>query len=312
MTAPLLLATSLPADEEAAWRDALTRAMPGEAVVTAGAVADRATVEIAVVANPAPGALRDLPALRWVHSLWAGVDGLLRDRTLPDVPVVRLVDPALARAMAETVAAAVLHLHRGLHTYAAQQRRREWRQHPARPAADRRVGVLGMGEMGRAAAGLLATLGFPVRGWSRTARAVAGVQTFAGAEGLVAALDGAEILVNALPLTDATRGILNRSTFGRLAPSACLVNVGRGAHLVEADLLDALETGRIGHAVLDVFDREPLPGQHPFWSHPGVTILPHVAAPTDMASAAAIVARAVAAYRLTGQVPAGLDRRRGY
>lgn len=312
MTAPLLLATSLPADEEAAWQKALARAMPGEAVVTASAVADRAAVEIAVVANPAPGALRDLPALRWVHSLWAGVDGLLRDQTLPDVPVVRLVDPTLARAMAETVAAAVLHLHRDLHIYAAQQRRREWRQHPARPAVDRRVGVLGLGEMGRAAAGLLVALGFPVRGWSRTAREVAGVTTFAGADGLATTLDGAEILVNALPLTDATRGILNRRTFGQLAPGACLVNVGRGAHLVGADLLDALGTGRIGHAVLDVFDQEPLPGEHPFWSHPGVTILPHVAAPTSMISAAAIVARAVAAYRSSGRVPAGVDRRQGY
>ena len=310
MAPPLLLATSLPADEAAAWRDALARAMPGEAVETAAA--DRAAVEIAVVANPAPGALRDLPALRWVHSLWAGVDGLLRDETLPDVPVMRLVDPALARAMAETVAAAVLHLHRDLHTYAAQQRRREWRQHPARPAAERRVSVLGLGEMGRAAAGLLLALGFPVRGWSRSGRDVAGIRVFAGADGLDAALNGAEILVNALPLTDATRGLLNRRSFGRLAPGACLVNVGRGAHLVEADLLAALGAERIGHAVLDVFDQEPLPGDHPFWSHPGVTILPHVAAPTSMASAAAIVARAVAAYRATGQVPAGVDRDRGY
>ena len=309
MAAPLLLATSLPADEAAAWRDALARAMPGEAVETVAA--ERAAVEIAVVANPVPGALRDLPALRWVHSLWAGVDGLLRDETLPNVPVVRLVDPALARAMAETVAAAVLHLHRDLHTYAAQQRRREWRQHAARPAAERRVSVLGLGEMGRAAAGLLLVLGFPVRGWSRSGRGVAGIETFAGADGLDAALDGAEILVNALPLTDVTRGILNRRSFRRLAPGACLVNVGRGAHLVEADLRGALGAGRIGHAVLDVFDQEPLPGDHPFWSHSGVTILPHVAAPTSMASAAAIVAHAVAAYRATGQVPAGVDRARG-
>ncbi|WP_375464985.1 2-hydroxyacid dehydrogenase [uncultured Methylobacterium sp.] len=312
MPAPLLLVTRLPPDEEAGWRRALARAMPGETIATAADHPDRTTVEIAVVANPPAGSLRDLPALHWVHSLWAGVERLLQDATMPPVPLVRLVDPMLARAMAETVAASVLHLHRGLHVYAAQQRRRAWIPHPFQPATGRPITILGLGEMGRAAAELLVSLGFPVRGWSRSGAPVPGVSIFSGEEGLTDALDGAQVLVNLLPLTPETRGILRASTFARLAPGAYLINFGRGAHLVEVDLLEALAAGQVGHAVLDVFEQEPLPADHPAWSHPGVTVLPHVAAPTSRASAAAVVAAAVAAFRRTGLCPAGIDRQRGY
>jgi glyoxylate/hydroxypyruvate reductase A len=309
---PILLVTSLSTEEQSAWRDILTLAMPGETIVTADDGVDRGLVEVAIVANPPPGSLRDLPALGWIHSLWAGVEKILQDDTLPDTPIVRLVDPALAQAMAEGVAAAVLHLHRDLHVYAAQQSQKEWRQHPVRPVAGRRVGVLGLGEMGRASAALLATLGFDVQGWSRSKREVAKVRTFAGPEGFAPALEGVEILVNLLPLTPETRGVLRRETFERLAPGAHVVNFGRGAHLVAADLMDALTAGRLGHAMLDVFDQEPLPKDHPLWSHPGVTILPHVAAPTSRASAATIVAEAIAAFRRTGRPPPAIDRHRGY
>ena len=309
---PLLLATSLSPAEEAGWCEVLSRAMPDERIVAAEACGERASVELAIVANPPPGALRDLPGLRWVQSLWAGVDGLAGDPTLPDVPVARLVDPALARAMAETAAAVVLGLHRDLDVYAAQQGRKAWRQHPPCPSGDRRVAVLGLGEMGRASAALLAWIGFDVRGWSRSGAWLDGVQVHAGEEGLVAALGGAEILLNLLPLTAETRGILGGASFGHLAPGACVVNFGRGGHLVEPDLLEALAAGRLRHAVLDVFDQEPLPADHPFWLHPNVTVLPHVAACTNRASAAAIVAAAVADYRRTGRVPEGFDRRRGY
>ena len=308
----ILLATSLPATEAEAWRGHLAALLPGERLATAVTGAERAEVEIAVVANPPPGALRDLPRLRLVHSLWAGVEGLLADPTMPDVPLARLVDPALARSMAEAVAAAVLYLHRELPHYVAQQRRREWRPRPVLPAAERIVAILGLGEMGRAAAKMLHGLGFPVRGWSRSGAELPGVAIFAGADGLAAALDGAAILVNLLPLTPATRGVLDAAAFRRLAPGAGVVNFGRGGHLVEADLLAALQTGQIGHAVLDVFATEPLPAAHPFWTHPGVTVLPHVAAPTTMATAAALVAGAIRLFRATGQLPPAVDRGRGY
>ena len=308
----LLLVGDLRPDEMAAWHATLTREMPDEVVHLATEPFAGDTVEIAILANPPPGSLRGLSGLRWMHGLWAGVDRLLQDETLPDVPLVRLVDPAMAQAMAEAVAAAVLFIHRDLPVYAAQQRRREWRQHPAPLAGARTVCVLGLGEMGQAAAAHLVALGFAVRGWSRTRRDLPGVQGFAGADGFTAALDGADILVNLLPLTTDTAGILNRAAFAQLAPGAALVNFGRGRHLDEADLLAALDEGRLSHAVLDVFAVEPLPAAHPFWQHPGVTVLPHVAAPTGRDTAAALVAAAVRRYRETGQPPAGLDRGRGY
>lgn len=310
--APILLATSLPAEEEEVWLDLLAALLPDETLVTPGDCGDRAGIEIAIVANPPGGALYGLPGLRFIHSLWAGVEGLLRDESVPQVPLARLVDPALARTMAEAVAAAVMHLHRDFHHYAAQQHRREWRPRPALLAAERHVTILGLGEMGRAAAVLLQRLGFPMRGWSRSGTTLEGIATFAGVEGFMPAIEGADILVNLLPLTPATQGILSAATFAHLARGASLVNFGRGGHLVEADLVAALQSGRLSHAMLDVFDTEPLPRAHPFWTLPGVTVLPHVAAPTTKVTAAAIVAAAVKAFRATGTLPRAVDRQRGY
>lgn len=309
---PLVLLTSLPNAEEAAWRVALSAAMPDEAVVTVGDCYDRDTVEVAIVVNPRPGALDHLPNLRWIQSLWAGVDRLAADPTLPDVPVVRLVDPMLARSMAETASTVVLGLHRDLDVYAAQQRDRLWLQHPTRLTHERRIAVLGLGEMGRATAGLLARIGFDVQGWSRSGASLDGVRVHAGTAGFETALRDAEILINLLPLTAETRGLLNATTFSWLAPGACVLNFGRGAHLIESDLFDALASGRLRRVVLDVFDQEPLPTAHPFWHNPRVAVLPHVAARTDRATAAAIVAATVANYRRTGRAPDGFDRRRGY
>ncbi|MCJ2033878.1 2-hydroxyacid dehydrogenase [Methylobacterium sp. J-068] len=312
MPAPLVLVTSLEPAEDVAWRDALARAMPEEAIATSADPEALARAEIAIVANPPPGVLARMPRLLWVHSLWAGVDRLLLDGTLPPVPVVRLVDPALARAMAEAVAAAALHLHRDLHLYADQQRRSDWRPHDTRPAHARTVTLLGLGEMGRAAALLLRAIGFTVQGWSRTGGAVDGIRVFSGADGLARALAGTDILVNLLPLTPETRGLLNRDAFARLPRGAGVVNFGRGAHLAEDDLIEALDAGALGHAILDVFETEPLPPGHRLWSHPGITILPHIAAPTSRASAAGIVAEAVRSFRGTGRIPTGVDRGRGY
>lgn len=312
MPSPILLVTSLDTAEEAAWREALSRAMPGETLASLAEPEAAARAEIAIVANPPPGALAGLPALRWVHSLWAGADRLLLDDTLPPVPVLRLVDPALAQVMAEAVAAAVLYLHRDFPLYAHQQRRSLWRQHAVRPARERRVTLLGMGEMGRASADLLRAIGFSVQGWSRSGAARDGVPILSGPEGWARVLAGANILVNLLPLTAETRGILNGAAFAQLPRGAALVNFGRGAHVVEADLIAALDAGALSHAILDVFEVEPLAEGHRLWSHPGVTILPHVAAPTNHASAAAIVAQAVRTFRETGMVPPGIDRVRGY
>lgn len=309
---PLLLVTSLEPAEETAWREALGLAMPDERLVSGDDPDAARDAEVAIVANPPAGALAGLPKLRWAQSLWAGVDRLLLDPTLPPVPVRRLVDPALAGAMAEAVAAAVLYLHRDFPRYADQQRRGVWRQHDVRPARERTVTLLGLGEMGRASAAALRGLGFTVQGWSRSGAPCADLRVFSGRDGLDRAVERTDILVNLLPLTAETRGLLDRDLFARLPRGASLVNVGRGAHVVEDDLIAALDAGILGHAVLDVFTREPLPPDHRLWSHPGLTLLPHVAAPTSRDSASALVAAAIRAFRETGLVPTGVDRARGY
>ena len=269
------------------WQRALAAAMPeAQWLDLAQARREPADVDAAVVANPPPGSLQGLPKLRLIQSLWAGVDRLLADATLPaGVPVARMVDPAMTAAMAETALWAVLSLHRGFFAYAQRQREGRWRVHAQRRADEVRVLVLGQGEMGRAAAARLAAQGYAVQGWRRDGSALA------------PRLAAADIVVNLLPLTPATTGLLDAGCFAALPPQAALVNLGRGAHVVDADLLAALDSGRLRHAVLDVFHEEPLPAGHPFWQHPRVTVLPHAAAQTDPRSAAVVAAANLRAAR---------------
>jgi glyoxylate/hydroxypyruvate reductase A len=311
----LLLAADFMPDERERWRAALAEALPDEAWVESGDAFDRADVEIAVVANPAPGSLQGLPSLRLIQSLWAGVDRLLLDPTLPaDVPLARLVDPAMNEAMAETALWAVLSLHRGFFDYAKQQHELAWVQQLQRRADEVSVLVLGLGQMGGTVAKRLAFNGYRVTGWNRHAATVnlPGVVCRHGEDELDELLPKAEIVVNLLPLTPATRGLLNAQTFGAMRRGASLVNLARGAHVVEADLLAALHSGRLRHAVLDVFAQEPLPAEHAFWRHPQVTVLPHVAALTDPRSAARIAAANVQALRDGRPLQNLVERGRGY
>jgi glyoxylate/hydroxypyruvate reductase A len=245
-----------------------------------------------------------LKGLKLIQSLWAGVDRLLADATLPaGVPIARMVDPAMSAAMAETALWAVLSLHRSYFDYARQQREGTWHQLPQRRADEMRVTVLGLGEMGLTAARRLVAQGYRVSGWSARPRSEPGIECLCGDDALPALLSRSDVVVNLLPLTPATRGLFNAERLALLPSGASLVNLARGGHVVEADLLAALDSGRLGHAVLDVFQAEPLPVDHPFWKHPRVTVLPHAAALTDPRSAAEIAAanvRAVAA----GQMPA--------
>lgn len=268
-----------------------------------GGALDRDAVDAAVVANPSPGALAGLPRLRLIHSLWAGVDRLLGDATLPaDVPLLRMVDPAMSAAMAETAAWVVLGLHRRFFDYAAQQARWEWRQHPQRRADEVNVLVLGAGQMGGAVAARLQGLGYRIASW----------RARDGAGALAPRLAQAEIVVNLLPLTPPTRGLLDAAFFAALPRGAGVVNLARGAHVVDADLLAALDAGRLARAVLDVFTTEPLPSDHAFWRHPRVTLLPHVAALTDERSASAVVAANLRALARGEPLAHQVDRARGY
>ncbi|MBL8323589.1 MAG: glyoxylate/hydroxypyruvate reductase A [Rubrivivax sp.] len=298
----VILAGDLDAGEWAAWHAALAAALPEAQWLDAEAARrDPTAVQVAVVANPPPGSLAGLHHLKLIQSLWAGVDRLLADPTVPaEVPLARMVDPAMSAAMAETALWAVLALHRGFFAYQQRQREGLWRQHRQRRAAEVPVLVLGRGEMGGRVAAALRTQGYPVTTWGR------------GGPPLQAQLAAHEIVVNLLPLTPQTRGLLDARFLAAMPPSAALVNLGRGAHVVDADLLAALDSGHLRHAVLDVFHAEPLPAAHRFWRHPRVTMLPHAAALTDHASAAQVVAANLRALR-EGAVPAHLvDRARGY
>lgn len=308
----LLLACDVGADEAETWRAALAAALPGEHLLTssAGAADD---IEVAIVANPRPGALAGLPRLRLIQSLWAGVDRLLADPTLPaGVPIVRMVDPAMNAAMAETALWAVLALHRGFFRYARLQGEGRWAPHGQRRADEQVVVVLGLGQMGRGTALRLAAQGYRVRGWSTRPTAIEGIETHAGEAALDSLLAQADIVLNLLPLTPATRGLFDAARLGRMKTGAGLVNLARGAHVVEADLLAALDAGRLRHAVLDVFQTEPLPVGHAFWSHPRVTVLPHAAAQTDPRSAAGVVAANLRAWRAGRPLANLVDRQRGY
>ena len=289
----ILLCGDVEPAELADWQQALAAALPSHRLLAArGAVPDHA-IEAAVVANPPPGSLQGLPGLRLVQSLWAGVDRLLADPTLPaGVPVARMVDPAMCAAMAQTALWATLSLHRRFFDYARQQQAGVWQPLPQRRADEVTVLLLGLGQMGQAVARPLAALGYRVLAWRRAPAAgdEAGVAVVHGPTGLAQALPQADVLVNLLPLTAHTRGLLDARLFAQLPPGAAVVNLGRGAHLVDDDLLAALASGRLAHAVLDVFHQEPLPAAHPFWAHPRVTVLPHAAAATDLRSAAAVAA----------------------
>ncbi len=300
--------------EYATWRSQLYPHLPeNELLVQGNQPYDKQAVQVVLAANPPPGSLSDLPNLRFIQSLWAGVDRLLSDPALPpDVPIARLIDPAMTQCMVECALCHVLYLHRQMPTYLRQQSDRTWRQLPQPLAADRSVGMLGLGTLGSAAAKALAQLGFRVAGWSLHPRQDSSLETHYGDSGLARVASQSQILINLLPLTRHTTGILKEALFQQLPVGAALINLGRGGHLVERDLLVALDSQRLSHAVLDVFNKEPLPSDHPFWTHPRITVLPHIAATTDPVTAARIAAENVAAF-LAGRTVSGLvSRSRGY
>jgi glyoxylate/hydroxypyruvate reductase A len=277
-------------DSATRWKAALAQALPGLEMRAWPEIGDASEIEYALVWKPQPGMLATLPNLKLVLSLGAGVDHIFLDPELPDVPVVRLVDPHMAAAMSEYIVAQVMRLHRQDIAYMAQQRRGEWKDLPQPNAAERRVSFLGLGVLAGDAARKLAALGFDIAGWSRTEKRLPGIASFHGERGLEALLARTEILVCLLPLTAETEGILSARLFAGLPRGAAILNAGRGGHLVEADLIPALDSGQLSAAVLDVFRTEPLPPDHPFWRHERIVVTPHVAAATNPGTAALIVA----------------------
>lgn len=297
----------------ARWRPLVARLMPEHDFRYAPEIGDPAQIDYAMVWNPDPGLLASLPNLKLIVGLGAGVDHIMRDPSVPkEVPIVRLVDPYMTDAMSEYVALSVLRLHRQDLDYLAQHRAQKWEEREQKNAAERPVGILGFGTLGQDAGNKLKALGFDVAGWSRSKKNVPGFTTFAGPDGFDALLRRSEILVCLLPLTAETRGILNAAAFARLPRGAAIVNAGRGGHLVEGDLIPALDSGQLSGAVLDVFRQEPLPPKHPFWRHPRIIVTPHIAAETHPATAAPIIRDAIRRFEAGQPVPNLVDPARGY
>jgi glyoxylate/hydroxypyruvate reductase len=312
MGARMALLFLSPDDPAEAWRAALCAAIPDLDFRIWPAAGDPAEIDLALVWQPPPGELARYPNLRAILSLGAGIDGLLAQPGLPDVPVARMVDPSLTRTMTEYVVLATLRHHRAFDRFEREQRAARWSFALPPQAADRRVGVMGLGVLGSAAAASLVAHGFPVAGWSREARQLAGIDSFAGRAGLPAFLARSDILICLLPLTRATAGILDAATFAGLPRGAYVINVARGAHLVEPDLIAALDSGQLAGATLDVFREEPLPQGSPLWRHPKILITPHVASYASPHTAAAGVAENIRRARAGRELLHQVDRSQGY
>jgi glyoxylate/hydroxypyruvate reductase A len=276
---------------------------------------DLAQIDAAVCWYPPHGLLAQLPRLQLVQSVGAGVDHIMADPDLPpQLPVCRIVDPQMAAGMCAYVAWAVIQQQRGLGRCMENAAAHRWQDLPVAAPGGHRVGIAGLGTLGLACADALRAIGYQVRGWSRSPRAEAadGVATYHGPGQLADFLAGCDTLVCLLPLTPQTRGFLGADVFARLPHGAHLINVGRGEHLVEADLLAALASGQLASATLDAFEQEPLPAAHPFWAHPGIVVTPHIATRTDIAVIAQQTLDNLAMLRRGQQPPNLIDRKRAY
>jgi glyoxylate/hydroxypyruvate reductase A len=308
------VAVYLPAEDKTQWWvDMLQGLLPGWDVVSLDAAAEPETVDFAVVWRPRTGDLARFRNLSAIVSIGAGIDHVLADSELPsDVPIIRTVGADLTQRMREYVALHVLRHHRDMPRQLLAQAQNDWHAIVVPVAPNRTVGVMGLGNLGAAAATTVAQLGFATRGWSKSEKAIDGVTCFAGQGNFDAFLEGCDILVNLLPLTDETRGILNASLFRKLPKGACVINCARGPHLVDDDLVAALDSGQIKQATLDVFHIEPLPADHPFWSHPAITVTPHVASQIDAETGGRLIANNLLTFAKTGSCDDVADAERGY
>lgn len=307
----------VPDGRYAPWIEGFAEVLPEAQCVTWEDSKDE-PADYAVVWRPPVAMLRGRTDLKAVFNLGAGVDGILglRDEdpeALPaGVPIVRLDDAGMAAQMSEYVAAAVLRYFRRLDDYAGQEAEGNWKFIKPYRRAEFHIGVMGVGTLGAHIARTLASYGFPVRGWSRSPKVVQGVAGFAGSDAQPAFLDGLRVLVNVLPLTPDTENVINADLLGKLAKGAFLVNVARGQHVVDEDLLAAVQQGQVAGATLDVFRTEPLPAEHPFWKEPRITITPHISALTLREDSIEQIAGKIRALRAGQPIAGVVDVARGY
>lgn len=313
----LLIASNSRADQFAAHA---RRLAPDLDVRVAPDIGEPEDIRHALAWWPQPGLLAKLPNLEFIVSVGAGVDHLFSDPRLPQVPIVRFVDPDLTGRMVSYIALNALYHHRRMSEVREHQERKVWKYVPEPAAHEVRVGVMGLGVLGAASAEALKALGYQVRGWSRSPKMLPGVTCFAGLEALDAFLADTDILAVLLPLTADTRGMIDRALIGKLSrrgregrlPGPVLINAGRGGLQVDADILTALEAGELYAASLDVFEAEPLPHSSPLWGHPRVLVTPHIAAESEPTAIVRYTLRQIAAHRAGRPLENVVDRRRGY
>lgn len=294
------------------WLPELSRRLPQDRFFT-GKDFDPASIDVVLVARPQKGLVGQLKNVKLIQSLFMGVDGLLADPTFPrNIPLSRLIDPGMVAAMAESVVAHVLDYHRHHYVYRADQAAKKWHRLPQYMASDRTIGILGLGELGTAVARHLLPFSFRVAGWKRRPGEYPAIDIFSGDAGLGEILARSNVVVSLLPLTDATRGVLNAAAFARMPRGGAIINVARGPLVVIPDMLAALDSGQLAHAYLDVFDVEPLPADSPLWAHPGVTITPHTAALTEPRTAVAPVVENIERIRAGRPALSLVDYGAGY
>jgi glyoxylate/hydroxypyruvate reductase A len=296
------------------WLKILKKKLPKERIVKFSNLkkSDYKKIEVAIVANPNPTEVKKLVNLKWIQSVWVGVEKLVESFKSERVKIVRLVDPEMNRTMSEAVLSWVLYLHRDMHFYQVQQNKRVWKEADYIKPSKKIVSIIGLGELGSASAAKLIENGFNVCGWSRGKKNIKKVKSFTGELGLKNMLKQTDILVCLIPLTRNTKYLLNYKMLSYLKKGASIINFARGAIINAKDLVKHLNSGRIKHAVLDVFEQEPLPKTSILWKHKNVTVLPHISAHTDMDTASSIVCKNIKMYRLKNRIPKSVDMVRGY
>ena len=296
------------------WLKVLREKLPIESIVEFRSLkeSDYEKIDVAIVANPDPLQVKKLVNLKWIQNIWVGVEKLVESFKDDNIRIVRLVDPEMTRTMSEAVLSWVLYLHRDMHFYRVQQNKKTWKEADYINPSNKVVSFIGLGELGSASAAKLIENNFNVCGWSRGKKRIRKVKSFTGELGLKKMLRQTDILVCLIPLTDKTKYLLNYKTLSFLKKGACIVNFARGAIINEKDLVKHLNSGKIKHAVLDVFEKKPLPKTSILWKHKNVTVLPHISARVDVHTASDIICKNIKIYRAKKRIPQSVDIVSGY
>ena len=294
------------------WQAALQEAVDGLEVRIWPDVGNPEDIEYILIGRIDLAELPELPNLKLMVSLYAGVEGLLANPNLPDAPLVKAEPMTGDSSLTEYAVTHVLRHHRNLPAYAALQARHEWKGLPHKRASERCVGFLGYGSLSKPMADLLTYMNFNVIAWARTPKPDAAIEVFHGPSGFDGFLAAAEIVVNMLPLTPETEGILNTAAFAKLPEGAAVINLGRGAHVIDADLIQALDSGHLAAATLDVTSPEPLPSESPLWDHAQVTIMPHVARRPNISDSLPLIVENIKRVNDGNTLQQLVDRAAGY